>query len=78
MHLLQWRRKSKNIMLINRPRKQKERQIELNKSCNPRFRRIWRCQWVSRFFGCRGLEVQENLRVPKVSEVLVVGDLALN
>ena len=34
MHLLQWRRKSKNIMLINRPRKQKERQIELNKSCN--------------------------------------------
>jgi len=31
MHLLQVRRKRKKIMLINRPRKQKERQIELKK-----------------------------------------------
>jgi len=31
MHLLQVRRKRKKIMLINRLRKQKERQIELKK-----------------------------------------------
>ena len=108
MHLLQVRRKRKKIMLINRPRKQKERQIELNNSCNCRFKKIKPSEAlevlgamegqeylevpvdlkVLRVLG--GLEVQENLWVPKVqevqevkedlgvSEVLEVGDLALN